>query len=548
MAVNPLSYTGTAELGIGGTTVPVTPTNPNLDIINNSIRDVLLLDNQRNIQLFQNKVRDRDRLNEMIVNNQVSSGDILPEYRKHFDDAEKQAEKAFLSWGGNYNDKEGFRKYNAALQDLKDISAHAQAKTLNMRQLEKEKAQQVLPRKQQEYGFWIEREKQKPFWEQVTPYQQLHDFSVDDILAGVKTFSREAQDPNNPNDPAFKVTESYVDFDDILRFKRNQYVNDQDAADSIDQVFDKLQRLAPHQLVPTLDAMDAQIDRYNQERGLSPGERGYVDKVGRVNVNGQTLIQDPKPEFAAKYALANQGQFVSRTPKFNKDLAGYGLDKQKLALQARKLGIDAAKAGAYIRNLDAKTKKFLEQEQAAGTNVAKQFEDFVNAMEPRGLPIGIKGQSPTEVLDIIYTDRLPQSYQFINGPVVSLDAKGKPTNKITVGRLEPFITTTGQRRPYYIPRYVNSQTGDPLTRDSDFIKDRYKAWRQGGYNGTLDDMVKTLIKTGAIELTLQGRNGAANYSSLYQSAKTLNALGTTKGEENIVNAPEEIPEEPLNEE
>jgi hypothetical protein len=77
------------------------------------------LDNQKNIQLFQQKIRDRDSLTEMIMNNQVSSGDILPEYRSHFDEAEKRAEKAFTDWGGNFNDKAGYRKYQAAVTDLK---------------------------------------------------------------------------------------------------------------------------------------------------------------------------------------------------------------------------------------------------------------------------------------------------------------------------------------------------------------------------------------------------------------------------------------------
>jgi hypothetical protein len=54
-------------------------------------------------------------------------------------------------------------------------------------------------------------------------------------------------------------------------------------------------------------------------------------------------------------------------------------------------------------------------------------------------------------------------------------------------------------------------------------------------------MIKTLLKNGAIEMILQGKNGAANYTSMYQSAKTLNALGTSKGDENIVNPPAEAP-------
>lgn len=537
MAVSLLSYTGTPELGIGSSTAPVTPSSPNLDIINNAVRDVMLMDNQRNVQLWQQKVKDRDALTEMIMKNQVSSGDILPEYRQHFDQAEKQAEKAFTDWGGNFNDKEGYRKYQASIQDLKDIAAHAQGRTMSIRALEKEKAAQVLPRKQADYQKWLDQEKAKPFWESVTPYQQLHDFAVDDILAGVKTFSTTIRDPN---DPKISYEGTYIDYNDILRNKRNQYLNDRDAADSMDQFFDKLQRLAPDQLAPTLDAMDAQIDKYNQERAFNPGDRGYVQKVKRANVNGQVLIQEPKTEFAAKYALVQQPQFTTRTPKFDKDLAKYEIDRAKLGLQAKKLGIDAGKAGAYIRNLNAKTDKYLRDQQSVGTDIVKQYEDFVNGISPLATFERNTGKI-RENLNAVFVDRLPQSYRMIGGPVMATDKSGKPTGKITVGQLEPFIETGGTKRPYYLTRYVNPTSGEQLNPNDNFFNQTYNTWRSGGYRGTKEDMLKTLLKNGALEMILQGKNGAANYTSMYQSAKTINALGTTKGEENIINPPAEVP-------
>lgn len=537
MAVNLLSYTGTPELGIGSSNVPLGPTNTNLDIVNNALRDIMLLDNQRNVMLFQQKVKDRDQLTEMIMKNQVSSGDILPEYRKHFDQAEKQAEKAFTDWGGNLNDKEGYRKYQASVQDLKDIAAQAQGKTMGLRALEKEKSQQILPRKQADYQRWIQQEKEKPFWEQVTPYQQLHDFSVDDILAGVKPISTVSRDAK---DPTITYDTTYIDYGDILRNKRNQYINDRDAADSMDQFFDKLQRLAPNQLVPTLDAMDAQIDRYNQERGFNPGDRGYVQKVKRADVNGQVLINEPKTDFAAKYALSQQPQYLTRTPKFDKDIAKYGIDKERLALQAKKLGLDAAKAGAYIRNLNAKTDKFVRDQQAVGTNIVKQYEDFVNGVSPMNT-IDKKTGNVIEKLNAVFVDRLPESYRYIGGPVMGVDAKGKPTGKVTVGQLQPFISTDKSKRPYYLTRYIESNTGESMGPDSEFLNEKYANARRKGFRGTKEDMIKILLKDGTWEMILQGKNGAANYTSMYQSAKTLNALGTSKGDENIINPPTEAP-------
>ena len=40
-------------------------------------------------------------------------------------------------------------------------------------------------------------------------------------------------------------------------------------------------------------------------------------------------------------------------------------------------------------------------------------------------------------------------------------------------------------------------------------------------------------------MVLQGKNGAANYTSMFQSAKLINEQGGKKGEENIENPPEE---------
>lgn len=539
MAVSLTNYTGDAGLGAGSNPgIPVLG-NANLDVINQTGRDIMLMDNQRNMELFKQKVRDRDNLNEMIATDQVATGDVLPEYMPYFEQAKKKVEDVFKTWKGNYNDTKGFGEYKKAVQDLKDISGHAQLKTAELKKLEAQKAKEMLPRKKEDLQRWIDQQKKLGFWDPVTPYQQLHDFSMDDILSGVTEFSKETTDPNNA---IYKYDEKYVDFNDVLRNKQNQYINDMDAADSIDQLFDKVQRLGPAQLGRSIDSINAQLQKYNRDRGLVQGMPGYAENIEVVPANGTLLIKEPKTDFAAKYALANRAAFTSRTPKFDKDIAKYGLDKERLSLQARKLGIDAAKAGAYIRNLDAKTRKFLQDEQAAGTNVVQQYEDFVNSIKPSTLKI-TQPSGKIERQDLILLNDLPQGYQFINGPVIALDKTGKPTGGITVGKLEPFLTTK-DKRPYYVPRYVNSLNGEEITPKSEFVKNTYNTWKHRGYVGTIDDMMKTLLKNGALELTLKGRNGAANYTSMYQSAKALNAAGTTKGEENIMNPPADIPDEP----
>jgi hypothetical protein len=79
-------------------------------------------------------------------------------------------------------------------------------------------------------------------------------------------------------------------------------------------------------------------------------------------------------------------------------------------------------------------------------------------MEPSGIAIGPKGTKGNT--DVVYMDKLPKGYQFINGPVIAVDKNGKATGKITVEQLKPFITTDKSKRPYYLPRYVDGHTGD----------------------------------------------------------------------------------------
>jgi hypothetical protein len=294
-----------------------------------------------------------------------------------------------------------------------------------------------------------------------------------------------------------------------------------------------------------IQSINGQLQKYNQERKLEPGQSGYADPIDLVTgPDGQYHVKSDPATFSAKYALANQEKYTSRTPVFNKDLATYGLNKDKLALQGKKLGIDASKAGAYIRNLNAKTEKFLRENKDQSTQIEHQYQDFIDNIKPRGIAeTDRKTKQQTGVIDAVFLDNLPESYQYINGPIVGMktvtDKAGKttrtPTGKVEVGKLEPFKAKDG--RAYYIPKYVNPQTGDKLSLDSDLLKSNYKESKRAGFAGSYDEYVRTLLKKGGIEMVLQGQNGTANYTSMYQSAKTLNNEGAKKGQENIINPP-----------
>lgn len=547
-----LSYTGDAALGLGSNPNIGPANKTDLSTINQTTRDILLLDNEANMKIFQQKTNDRDSLLRMIMDDKVSTGDIVPQYQGHFDTAKQGVEDTFYKWKGNFNDTKGFNEYKDNVQHLKDVAAHAQMNTVELKKLQQQIAAEPLPNKKADMQRWYDQQTKQNFWKPVVPYQQLHDLNMDTFGKFVQPVTGvETPDPRKPFE-SFDI--SKIDFGDIKRRTLNGYINDLDQANDIEQLYKKFQGYDQLGLNDALRAMDGQIDKYNKDNGLSQGTPGYVNPIKTAkDPDGNTLIAESQVDFASKYALANQAKFVTRTPKFSKDIATYDLGLKKLALAARKLGIEGDKANAYIRNLDAKTDKYYNDNKDEATNVVKQYNDFINNIKPAGLSISDKKTSAkTGNEDAIFLDELPAGYQLINGPMVGMattkDKAGKvtskPTGKIVVGQLEPFMTTEKAPRPYYIPRYVNSSTGAKISLNDDFLKQKYLETKKNPNlrDLTYDDYVRSLLHKGAIEMVVQGKNGTANYTSMTQSAKLINAETSKKGRENTINPPETVSE------
>lgn len=542
------SYTGNAGLGLGSNPgMSVVNPNDNLKIIADTSRDIMLLDSERNMRLFNQKVKDRDQLTALILQNQVSTKDISSEYLPKFLDIKKGVEKEYNEWGGNPNDIKGFKKYQDAVTHLQDYAAHSQTNTAQIQKLKQERAAETLPWKQKALDGWINDQQSKTKkdpWALVDPYQNLFSFSIDPILKLYKTGTGTSYSP----DGLFKYEDTYGDFGATLKSAQNEYLNNGESSEDMRQWLEQVEAYNPLQKRQFIQSINGQLQKYNQERKLEPNQPGYADPIDLVTgPDGQYHVKSDPATFSAKYALANQEKYTSRTPVFNKDLATYGLNKDKLALQGKKLGIDASKAGAYIRNLNAKTEKFLRENKDQSTQIEHQYQDFIDNIKPRGIAdTDRKTKQLTGTIDAIFLNNLPASYQYISGPIVAMrntvDKTGKitsstPTGKVTVGKLEPFKAKDGTQ--YYIPRYVNPKTGEKLTLDSDYLKDRFKQSKKNGFEGDYDAYVRLALKTGGVEMIIQGQNGTANYTSMYQSAKTLNNEGSKKGQENIENPPED---------
>jgi hypothetical protein len=423
------SYVGNAGLGAGSNPgIAVVSPNDNLKVINDTARDVMLLDAERNMKIFSQKVRDRDALTKLILDNQVSTKDIDESYLPKFLDIKKETEKAYNEWGGNPNDIKGYKKYQDTVADLQDYAAHSQTNTKELDKLKAERAAETLPWKQKKLDDWINQEvskTKKDPWAVVNPYQNLFNFSLDPIQKLYKTNTTSVMSP----DGLWKSDVTVGDFAGTLKNAQSELLNNGETSEDMREWLTQVDAYDPAKKKQFVDSINGQLAKYNQERGLQPGQPGYADplQLGPAPDGVDHINADPAT-FAAKYAIANQERYVTSTGQvFQKDLGTFKTNQEKNAIAWAKMNkVDIPKAWAYIDRWKTQKKQLTEQEQVG----AQKYNDLVDKIE-----VGTPGDSTVDKrvgsLNRINTDQLPRSRQFIGG--ITYDASGKKM----LGRVYP---------------------------------------------------------------------------------------------------------------
>lgn len=537
MATSVTNYTGNVGLGIGSNPqIPIT-SNEDLAVINNTLRDISIRDADRNMKLYQQKVQERDTLNNLILQNQVSYGKINPEYQKYFDEAGKEVLNAFKEWGGDFNNTEGFRRYQEAVQKHKDVAAQAQMKSAGINNLMVQRSKETNPFRQKDMDAFIDNQKQKGFWDVVDPYQQLFDASFDPIFAFAKPKTRTNIDQNT----GLGATQTYYDFNDILNNSRYDFLEGEDGYTNQYTLLNQIQGLNPEELQNFVIRINERLKFNNQLQGLEEGDEGYAPPVSFDVVEGNVVLKDSIPDLMAKVSYSMVDAVGGATPFVDKDLAKMAKDKKDYELDLQRLGIDKRKADAYIKNMNANADKIRNQLKAQSTDVMAQYRKFIDNIVRGGLKIGSrdelkKGGGRYE--DIIPLNRLAGGDRFINGVVVNSEGG------VTVGELTPFKFKNGEE--YYIPRYVNPLTGKQVDFKNlpEEIKQGYEMSNaqsklRGKGELPFDSYLRGLLLDNALELVVEGKNGAVNYSDMLKSARLINAEKTAKGEEPIIPTYEE---------
>lgn len=399
-ATDLISNTGNVNLGLGENgDIPVSSTNDQ-SVINDAAKNMELLNHDNNVNIFKQKVVDRDKLYTLLDNGIIPSGDIEDKDRPYYDKAEKDVMDAFHKIKG-INDLDAIEEFNKKAANLKDVVTHAQGRHLGLSALRTEQSQQTLKAKQDAYGNHIKTQEDKPFNSMIDPYQQALDFDKDHYksfltgaLSGTNpltattdkttttnkggvlstTNTESTTNPSKTKGPdivgsivykdglPYSRTSQYYDFGKIRQQAVGDYLNPKgEGLEQQNMLRGYLESSDDSVVQPILSHIITRLGDYNNDRGLQKGDPGYIDvdnvkkqwgydpitdQFKRNTQTGKIQFGTSTPDLNAYWALASvDGSYAPTTDVFMKDEAKALNDKDKT-------GADWLKARAYANKIN----------------------------------------------------------------------------------------------------------------------------------------------------------------------------------------------------
>lgn len=531
-------YTGNANLGLGSNVdIPVN-SNKDLDLINQTSRDIYLNNTARNQQMFQQKIRDRDALLSEIDSGQIKVGDLLEQDMPVVKEGLEKLDQAYeerIKRG--INDLDAARKYKSALRDAQDRVTQAQGRKLFYDSEGGEIGKETLPRKQSARKKNLDSVINGGFWKDIQPYQQTQDLDINgSILSTAANITEQFQDPKNP---LLKGKRTMFDYDKTLDTNFDNFANNKDKRYDQQQLIEAIQALDPKAFTDNIKAMNSRIAEYNKLKGLVPGKQGFVEEV-KFEINpqtGQPMIQERAPDFAAKYTLSRQKPFGSAETVFDDKMGAFLINKQKADTDAfyKRAMANAAgtKARAYSENV---------KQQMALRKGQQEKDSFLDELWTRNFTnqkslIESRKEGKGFYLKDIKADESLPIYTIENGAPKQLIAIGaepvydKDEKKILYykgGHFEPQYNMNGKQIP---------------AQDITNIYENMKKQQGGKWSGSFDDFLKQAINNGKLRVTLKGANGTSDEELSRAAQQLISNKATKKDQTGVFEVTEDVPQD-----
>lgn len=545
-----LNYQGNVGLGLSESGAVTHYGDTDTKDLSNSVFNLAYLNMQKNKEVWQQKVKDRDEAMAQIASGQLQINNSLPEDRQKLMDNINEVEKIFYDNGGDVkSDPKIWLNMQDKLGTFKGNNTLAQSRLTSYQQGMSEAANELDPvAKQKMLDHWAEQRK-LPIDQPFTPYQKTLDWDTNKVFlpipdgAPIETREGDEDVKETMSDPG-KGWLNYLD-----AYSSNDKGDTQPHMDAFNKSFFGLDGLVPHEVVvqkvtrnnmalkkiatllkyPTTTQAD--IDALPQY--LQPIKM-HVDPI-----DGKWKPVDTVPMANYKVNLALKFQH-SIKHEFNAEYGKARLQNAQSAAEYSKIPLNKANAyrnkaiGHYWDNKASALENENKITNIFDDVVARAKQLPITTMDKNGKVTGTSDQS------VVLAQDVPPGLLHLGG----IDKKGAPKD------LEP-MELPGQKdangKPVMGFQVVKSPyliTPDGKMMSDDFLHTMYEKTRtelakQGitSYDQMVEEFTKPSDQGGRgfrRQTELQGANGRGTSQSTIQAIRALNDK-ISKSKEGITN-------------
>lgn len=471
-----LAYKGNADMGGGGSSAI-----PDFTLLNQTAKDFALLNFEKNQDLYEQRIKDRDALFAMVNDKKLIPENILEEHRPEVDGKMKKYMDMFYNNPLDImNDPGKFRDFRSALSDAEKTIMDSQKRSLFIaNELERLSSETSQFHKDQMIKN-VEKARKLPLGETPIPYAKIIDFDLKVVQPDLVTTVLQ----DNLND----VTT--VDIPKSLSMYRNNWQDDEgkiqfrnfinevngvpDPQKFVDEKNNALKAKAAAsgiQLPAGLELKGAYDPQTKEFKFVNPDfEVAFLLKLADEEWKTTTLSESRKKISQEDQQLKNQSYSISVQKMLG--LAGINARTQELIADMKKIGFIPDKNGNWVVDPDAQklapgevpnlwsnlvgqlNGKFRNAKGDLTINPNGTYEldpseisglDIIGATDKDGKKtpiIGVKG-SKTKI-SVIYKDGNPEAF-LINGVRVN---STEVNNAATIQRNKAVNTKNDVEPPY----------------------------------------------------------------------------------------------------
>lgn len=534
-----LNYTGNVGLGLnteGITNYGETDTRD----LTNSLTNLAYLNMQKNREVWQQKIRDRDDAMGKIANGQLQLKNALPKDREKLMKKIEEVKDIWFKHGGDVkSDPNVYLDFNDKLADLQAANTIAGSRLLEYERGMQEAAKETHPiRKQKMLQHWQGQADNADLYTPFAPYQQTLDWDAAKVLPQLPT-----TEPVSKRDGDYDVISTNTDMEKAYTNYMNAYNYDEkgEMAPNVDAFYDDyLGRSGVKNkavVLQDVNLINSKLRKIAKLHGYNPDEMLNLPEYLRPlqvtdDANGTLQSTTNKPNTAFKVALALNYQNGS-TRKLNPEYAKIDktradinrLDEQNKLTQAQ---AKKAEMDAESNRIKAMAQRGYYAARATQINLGNEAAQKVTQADNPFNQVITQVQTPKNGGTMYIADSLltPSVKQMMGG--VGKDKKPIPL-------LPRDLSVDGKT--------VKGYEFKPL--DTWYFKDEKGNWHSyskkelaesASKKGVkLSDFIKRFVDAGAFQDgEVLGKNGKGTRLSTLQSARSINNPLVSKGDEAVI--------------